>query len=251
MPRPIARSRRRGRSAEDVLARGALLRLIAQGFGYPGPGAAEEMRRAFARLDPPLTRGAFPIPLKASIERARRAWRGVDDDGLAAEYLRLFQGSGPVSLHETAYGDGCRPGGRPVEIADVSGFYLAFGVEPSEANPEIPDHVGAEAEYLSLLLLKEAFARIQRQNPELALTRDAARKFVEDHLGRWAPNLRNRLKEAKAAPPYQAHAALLAAAVEAEGRRLAARPKPIQGLALCDEMQAETFVCPLGAQPRG
>lgn len=249
MPRPIARSRRCGRSAEDMLARGALLKLIAQGFGYPGPGAAEEMRRAFARLDRPLERDAFPIPLKAAIERARRAWRGVDDDGLAAEYLRLFQGSGPVPLHETAYGDGCRPGGRPVELADVSGFYLAFGVEPSEANPEMPDHVGAEAEYLSLLLLKEAFAMTQRKAPELALTRDAARKFVEDHLGRWAPTLKNRLHEERAAPPYQALAALLAAAVAAEARRLAARPKPVQGRALVDEMQAETFVCPLVGQP--
>lgn len=233
---------------EGVLARAALLRLIAQGFGYPAPGGAAAMRQAFARLDPVRQGGTFGASLNASIRRARQAWLEAGDSGLETEYMRLFHGSGPVYLRETAYGDGRRPAGRPVEIADVNGFYLAFGMEPSNANPDMPDHVSAEAEFLSLLLLKESYAAARLRNPERRLTREAARKFVEDHLGRWASTLRGRLQEENAAPPYRTLGAVLAAVVAAECRRLGARPRPVQGLAPLDDMQAETFVCPLAGQ---
>ncbi|MGH6662460.1 MAG: TorD/DmsD family molecular chaperone [Rhodospirillales bacterium] len=235
-------------NTEGVLARAALLHLIAQGFGYPAPGGAAAMRQAFARLDPARQGGAFGASLNASIMRAKKAWLEVGDSGLEMEYMRLFHGSGPVSLRETAYGDGRRPAGRPVEIADVNGFYLAFGVEPSNANPDMPDHVSAEAEFLSLMLLKEAYAAARYRKREHRLTRMATRKFVEDHLGRWVPALRGRLQEENATPPYRALGALLAAAVAAECRRLGARPRPVQGLAPVDDMQADAFVCPLAGQ---
>ncbi len=237
-----------GQDTAVVLARAAVLRLIAQGFGYPAPGGASAMRQAFARLGPARHGAALGASLTSRIARARQAWLEAGDSGLEAEYMRLFHGSGPVSLRETAYGDGRRPAGRPVEIADVNGFYLAFGVEPSNANPDMPDHLSAEVEFLSLMLLKEAYAMARLRKPEHRLTRKAAREFVEDHLGRWVPALCARLREENAAPPYRTLGALLAAVVAAECRRLRARPTPAQGLAPVDDMQAETFVCPLAGR---
>ena len=242
-------SAQRGPSnAEAMLARAAVLGLIARGFGYPAPGGSSAMRDGFAQLDGSRARGVFDAPLDAAIERAKQAWLETEDDAMGAEYVRLFHGSGPVSLRETAYGDGRRPAGRPVELADINGFYLAFGVEPADANPDMPDHVSVELEFLSLMLVKEVYALVRGQRAQHRLTRKAARAFVEDHLARWVPSLHNRLEDEKAAPSYRELGALLAALLAAECRRLGAQPKPAQGPAMVDDMQAETFTCPL-AEP--
>ena len=242
-----ARERRSiGRQVEGVLARAALLRLIAQGFGYPAAGAAAAMCEGFARLDCVRERrGTFPSELGASIERAQRAWCEATDDGLEREYMRLFHSAGPVSLRETAYGDGRRPAGRPVDLADVGGFYAAFGVNPSDDNPNMPDHVGIETEFVSLLLLKEAYALEGGLRSQRQVTRKAARAFLQDHLGRWTPALRARLDEENASPPFGTLAVMLSEIISAECRRLRARPSLVEGPAPTDDMQAETFVCPL------
>lgn len=243
--------RRSQPDAAAVLAGAALLGLIARGFGYPAPGNGSTMRDGFAGLDGARARGAFEASLDAAIERAKRAWHDVEDEAEGAEYIRLFHGAAQVSLRETAYGDGRRPAGRPVELADINGFYLAFGVEPAEANPDMPDHISVELEFLSLMLVKEAYALICGRQAEYRLTRKAARAFVEDHLGRWLPSLCRRLEEEAAAPCYRELGALLAAVLAAECRRLGAKPMPTQGPAAIDEMQAETFTCPLAAPTAG
>ncbi|MBM3483729.1 MAG: hypothetical protein FJX66_10560 [Alphaproteobacteria bacterium] len=240
---------RRARNGEAVLARAALLRLVAIGFGYPVPGGAAGVRVALAQLDGARARGAVEAPLDAAIEAVKRAWLEADDDGLRREYVRLFHGNGPVSLRETAYGDGCRPAGRPVELADLSGFCLAFGLEPSGANPEMLDHVSVEAEFLSLMLLKDVYAQTGHRQSQRRIAREAARRFIEDHLGRWAPALRLRLAEEQAAAPYQGLGVLLADLVAAECRRLGAKPRPVRGPAPADDMQSECFVCPLAGPP--
>ena len=96
---------------------------------------------------------------------------------LQEEYLRLFEDPGQGSLlHEALYAD------FPQEkMADIAGFYRAFGVDFSQR----PDHIGAELEFMHLLTAKEAQASIgeNRENVELCL--DAQRKFLSSHLGRW------------------------------------------------------------------
>lgn len=226
-----------------LLTRAALLKAIARGFAYPENGHARAMHHDLARLRDPGAR-EFSPRLRLRLARAARAWRAAGDGACAAEYMRLFLGSGPVSLHETAYGDGRRIAGRPAELADINGFYNAFGFTVSAVDPDLPDHLCAELEFASLLLLKQGYARHQPNPAHAALARAAAREFLAQHLGRWVGALAAALAANQAASPYAELAALLVATVSAECRRARVTPELAEGRLPHDAMQDESFVCP-------
>lgn len=225
------------RQLEDLLETAAVFRALARGFSYPDAGHKAAMRREFSNIK------KSTIGLR-EIERVSRAFRNADEVSMAAEYSRLFLGNGPVSLHETAYGDGRRIAGRTHELADISGFYRAFGVEPSATNPDLPDHICTELEYYSLLLVKQAYAESRNQLVNRKVTEKAAKTFLEQHLGRWIGALVNNFREHSAASPYLELANALQAVVTAECKRLRVRPQLREGRLPFDEMQAEEFVCP-------
>ena len=224
------------RQLEDLLEAAAVFRALARGFSYPDAGHKATVRREFSNIKK-------SIGLRG-IERVRRAFRDADEVSMAAEYSRLFLGNGPVSLHETAYGDGRRIAGRTHELADISGFYRAFGVEPSATNPDLPDHICTELEYYSLLLVKQAYAELRNQLVNRKVTEKAAKTFLEQHLGRWIGALVNNFREHSAASPYLELANALQAVVAAECRRLRVHPVLFEGRLPHDVMQEESLVCP-------
>ncbi len=111
---------------------------------------------------------------------------------------------------------------RTFEMADVAGFYRAFGVE-MKPGTERPDHVAAELEFMHLLALKEVLALREEGEGERAdVCRDAARSFLRDHLGRFAPRLRERLEEVAVDPIYAAAGRILERFVAADAERMSA-----------------------------
>ncbi|MEX1206758.1 MAG: molecular chaperone TorD family protein [Dongiaceae bacterium] len=236
--------RRPDLEVENALARAALFRLLARGFAYPGPGHVAEMGKAFADLDGAQRRRAFAPRLAARLSAARQCWRSASGSALGPEHLRLFHGSGPVSLHETAYGDGRRFAGRPVEVADIGGFYLAFGLSIDETDPDLPDHLCAELEFVSLLLVKESYALSRAWTSRHRIARAARRTFLEHHLGRWVGEFARSVKRQETAPPYRSLADLLAETVTSECRRLRIHPVLFEGRLCHDAMQEDAFACP-------
>ncbi len=77
---------------------------------------------------------------------------------------------------------------RSQQLADIAGFYRAFGLEQSRDEPERQDHIVVELEFMAHLIERE---RSAASNPELqekvALCREAQRKFFEAHLAWWTP----------------------------------------------------------------
>jgi TorA maturation chaperone TorD len=224
-----------------LLADAALLNLLARAFTYPRPGHQADVAEAFARVRAARRRRA---PVARALAAAERAWRDADGAALPAEYIRLFLGSGRCPLHETAYGDGRRIAGRPVELADVQGFYQAFGFAQSEHNPDLPDHLCAELEFYSLLLVKQAYALEAEWTARRDIARRAATAFLMDHLGRWIPTLTEQLAEHGAAEPYRALGALLATAVAEQCRRHGVAPQLASGRLPHDVLQDDELVCP-------
>lgn len=225
------------RTPQSLLATAAQFRLLAQGFAYPEPGQRRALLRMLSQL--PLEHGTG-VPLR----QLRLAWLGAGVALLRDEYSRLFLGHAPCSLHETAYGDGRRIAGRAAELADISGFYRAFGFELSESDPDLPDHIAVELEFYSLLLVKQAYAGSRRRPAQRAITRKAAHRFLEQHLGRWVGALAAGLAAQRPAAPYRELARALHALIARECAAVRARPRLREGRLPLDEMQADAFVCP-------
>lgn len=113
-------------------------------------------------------------------------------ESAAQEYLKPLL-RGDLSPYETSYEP--RPGvsgGKPFQIADIAGFYRAFGFEVSG---DRPDHIVPELEFAALLCAKEAYARISGEAEGAEVCAAARRKFMTEHLGAWLPQLSQRISE--------------------------------------------------------
>ena len=77
---------------------------------------------------------------------------------------------------------------RSQTMGDIGGFYKAFGLEPSRDEPERPDHISLELEFMAWLIEKEWFAKLEKNldyDEKAEICRDAQRKFFENHLAWW------------------------------------------------------------------
>jgi TorA maturation chaperone TorD len=234
---------------DRAFASAALYRVLALAFSTPEPELVRSIIRECGALKLALRRGALPAHLARTLKEAEEAWRGAAIEPLSVEYSRLFFGAGLVPLREGGFGDGMRFAGQPVDIADVSGFYLAFGFALPESSASPPDHLGAELEFVSLLHLKIALA-LQHGQPELlGIARSALAAFLKDHLGRWSKPFEAALANAVAAPAYRAMGRLLARAVEADCVSLRVHPVKARVGTGRDPIAGEELVCPFNTRP--
>lgn len=208
--------------------RARVYRLLARVFQPPDPARLEALRAddlpelvaALERLGaaPELCQGADA--LAAALERA-------DPDALARDYDRAFEPSGGADKppNETAHAPQTPQEAltRTYELADIAGFYRAFGAEV-EPGSERVDHIAAELEFMHLLAVKQAHAD-ERGEPERAeVCCRAAATFLRDHLGRWTGPLRDSLRAAGCPETYRLAADVLAGFVALERVRAEAAP---------------------------
>jgi DMSO reductase family type II enzyme chaperone len=101
-------------------------------------------------------------------------------------------------------------------------FYEHFGLQPDPGDQ--PDHLCAELEFMHYLAFKEA-AALSKGGPAEAFVL-AQRDFLERHLCRWLPRLRQRLETLEpgrvsadlSAPPFYAALTRFAEAFAAADR---------------------------------
>ncbi len=123
-----------------------------------------------------------------------------------AEYERIFGLllSRECPPCETEYCPQTFPVHRSQKMADVAGFYNAFGLMPGTDARERPDHIALELEFMAWVIGKERRAHGEageegRGHAETC--RDAQRKFVEEHLAWWVPAFARALARKAAGPP--------------------------------------------------
>ena len=112
-----------------------------------------------------------------------------DVDALARQYWRVFGHTtrGLVCACETEFGDDNKFQ-QPQQLADIAGYYLAFGLTPPSASEARLDHVACECEFLEFLNRKQARLLAMDLDGEgdqetLDVTAQAERTFLRDHLG--------------------------------------------------------------------
>jgi putative dimethyl sulfoxide reductase chaperone len=185
------------------LRRAAIYRLCATTFGYPTPDrlavVADLAERVAATARDPLAALALALA---------RAARSADDADVTSEYVALFDGAARCLPYEGGYGPP-QLAGKSGQLADIAGFYAAFGLTPSDGQPEVEDHVGTELEFMSALAIKEAWALAEGHFERAEIAADATVAFVRDHLGCWAPSFAAALRTTTAHPYYRAAGELL------------------------------------------
>lgn len=221
-------------SIDVALARAVLYDALALGFRRPEaatiarlapPGADAALLEAAHLLDHEHTTGGV---LAALVHRVLDR-RPRDAADVAERYDALFGHTvrGRVCLYETEYGPD-HLFQQPHALADLAGFYRAFGFELRGNPAERPDHVGCECEFIALLCLKDAALRdaALRSGADDGIdetreaTRAAARRFLGDHLGRIGPALAAALAREDPDGFYGALGRLLGRLVDCDAARL-------------------------------
>ncbi len=202
----------------------------------PGPGLAARAREfALASLAsgyPDVEQGETLAALREHLEGHEGVGpmiaalpRGLEE--LQGTYIELFdRGKGRVSLYETEHGR-MRGLGKGHDLADVSGFYLAFGlILDDEQVHEMLDHLAVELEFYATLLFKQHVLTEARDAEGCEIVEDARRKFLADHLGRF-PHVVAGQPSVKADPVYGPALGWCARLVEAECALLGVTPAPL------------------------
>lgn len=154
-------------TAEDLILRARAISALAA--PATGDDPLEDLDSVLARL------GMAPLGPAAAQDLASALDRGV------------------VPAYETSYDEARRaPGGLTFQMADVAGFYRAFGFQ---VTGERPDHLVPELEFVALLLVKEAHATLSGDHDASQVCRDARLKFVREHLGLWLAPAQTRAEE--------------------------------------------------------
>lgn len=186
-----------------MLAQADLLLLAASLLRRPEQISLPQQVEREALLDAagadPSLRGAFNEATTAG-EQAAAALSEWSD-----EYHRLFEGAMACPMNESAF----IRRDKGALLADIMGFYTAFGFAPAPDAGEKPDHLCCELEFVAVLLVMQACASQAGRAEEEAITRDALAQFALSHLGAWLDSFVGRLGQVTALPLYAAAGHLL------------------------------------------
>lgn len=163
-----------------LLLEAAEWRLLGLAFEYP----SAEWRANLEALLPSLHAAALRGIAEAALEH-----------NSAGLHLALFGPSGNVPVREVAWLGGVQFG---YLMAELSSCYEAFGFTPG--NQEAADHLSVQAGFVSYLKMKQAFALAEGDEERAAVTADAVRNFLHEHIAVQAEPVSNRLNEF--APPF-------------------------------------------------
>ncbi len=190
---------------DHACARAVLARWVAGVFHAPEP--ADDSGAQPARDDDGLLGAARCLGMPDGLlQRALHA--PGDGRERAARYRHLFghavRGACPLYELEYARGEVFQQGHA---LADLGGFYRAFGLGMSPQAHERLDHAAAEWEFLAMLAWKEALAIAWRDghapapaaidvHAAIDTCRGAQRAFLRDHAAAWMPALFARVQRA-------------------------------------------------------
>ena len=97
--------------------------------------------------------------------------------------------AGDAPLCETDYMGAKFTFQRSHQMADVAGFYRAFGLDLSNQHRGRPDHIALELEFMAVLIDLERRAAGVPDHERIDVCRNAQRRFLNEHLAWWVPTL--------------------------------------------------------------
>jgi DMSO reductase family type II enzyme chaperone len=195
--------------SQTAFRRAQLYQFLSNAFLYPAENWVEDL---------PLVRSIVEESGLMEIWSFDRPRPGFDLPSLREEHLRAFGLTGSLS-YETEFGLP-HEFRQSQEMADIAGFYQAFGYKVGGQVRERPDHLAVELEFMFVLCLKEAYAIEENLAEQADICRDAQAKFLEGHLGQWIGLLSESLSRSYGEGLYLALARFAAGFVQSDAARL-------------------------------
>ncbi len=172
---------------EKPLARSVLYQLLSTAFLYPGDGTLAGMRESAQRAMPLASKMGWGR-VEGVLQRLEQQIQAIDEEQLLQDYLDVFghTTSADCPPYEGEYGQ-AHIFQKSHMLADLQGFYKAFGVEISATFKDRPDHLSVELEFMHLLALKEAYALLHQHDADkVEVCQRAQGSFLALHLAPWA-----------------------------------------------------------------
>ena len=212
-------------STRESQARSRIYCFLAAGFSYPDAQSYQRLlgNEYFLEVDKRLKDlGASQVePLSEPVAPSLAE--------LQEEYGRLFSANSPCSPYETEY-TSCHIFAKTQTLADISGFYRAFGLDTSSEQKERVDFIGTQLEFMGLLCFKMGHASDNQNEDNFAVCLDAQKKFLGDHLGRWGELFCQRLTTQTENVYYKRLSSLLLSFLDCEKQYLDVTPEEINPL---------------------
>ncbi|GAB7021059.1 TorD/DmsD family molecular chaperone [Halostagnicola bangensis] len=134
-----------------------------------------------------------------------------------------FEKGGEIQQYQIEYAPGTLVTSTDT-LADISGFYKAFGLSLEPDKRERSDHLCLQLEFLSHLSLQTASLKLDGDETGLEIVTDAQGAFLEDHLGRWIPRFSETVQEDSGVAFYRTLAELVERLVELDADRFGVEP---------------------------
>jgi len=234
-----------GNVADAALARAVVYRMLSMGFQPPTEARLEEIgaRDGFRAVTAALQ--YLDVSAAARLE----SLAVPDADTLSASFWRLFGHTtrGLICACETEYGpdNGFH---QPQQLADIAGYYFAFGLHPVAATDTRADHIACECEFMDFLSRKQAHLLDQADagadvSETLEVTEIAERSFLREHLGRFGRAFAARVATEDGDGYFGALGRLLLAFVDAECTRVGVEAGPVDLIVRPDEPDETPMAC--------
>ncbi len=199
-------------ASSQTIARAHVYSFLAKAFGYPSQQVVHELEGALPSISLGMSEIDQNAALLQAVNKLQQAFERYEWQQLQREYSQLFTGREQCKLNEVDYEKASAT--MPQRLADISAFYLAFGLQVAPGTGERLDFIGTEADFLHALLLKRYHAEQQGLAEQADICAKAESQFLKEHVLWWMPRLAQKLIEHKGF--YGALGALLLAFLQEE-----------------------------------
>lgn len=183
-----------------ALAQADLLLLAARLLGPPPPNKASSAVAEPAEIEDLAHSAGVPVATRRALVVAQQRAETVSIADWRREHARLFEAAGICPPNESAY----IRRDKGAILADLCGFYRAFGCDPAGASGEKADHIVTELQFVALLVTLRCRADCEDNSEAQETCARALASFAGDHLCEWLPSFAVRLAQVAEEPLYRA-----------------------------------------------
>ncbi len=234
---------------EESLARSTIYSILASPFAYPTEEYLKELQSGdvVASLKEALKLFPEEDELLAAAEKfceaVEKETPSLTVNDMEGEYNRIFS-MGLICPHNETEYSSSHVFMKGQDMADIAGFYNAFGFRMSSEEKALADFIGTELEFMHVVTFKEYHALEKGEEKHVETCVEAQGKFLKCHLGAWATAFSKVLSATTHLEYFRTLGRLLDEFVAFDGKYLGVAPFEVVTVpAFSPTSEADAFNC--------